>query len=326
MDWIKIMCNILDHRKIKMLRKGPEGNTLVLLWMLMLTEAGKCNRGGYLMISDNLQYSAETLCMVTDIPLPVVQLGLTAFAGLDMIDQSDGAIYIKNWAKYQSEDKLQARRENDRERKQRQRQKEREKILALEGDRMSRDGHGGLSHDVTPENREDKLEDETTEHIGLLLIGTPFSKISESELQGLAKRHGRERLLLAADIAAETWRRNREELRNLGGYLQSLCASLVVPEWYIPYEKRKANVEAAKQRKAEADAKEAEQKAQEEAQNTARDALWESLSEERQEKYLAAARADTDVPEDLLPTFVMLAIAKLLAWRDESTVSESIDS
>ena len=49
MDWVKVMCNLLDHRKIKMIRKGPKGNTLVLLWLLMLTEAGKCNRGGYLM-------------------------------------------------------------------------------------------------------------------------------------------------------------------------------------------------------------------------------------------------------------------------------------
>ena len=64
------MCNILDHRKIKMIRKGPEGNTLVLLWLLMLTEAGKCNRGGYLMISDSLPYTVDTLSMVMDIPLP----------------------------------------------------------------------------------------------------------------------------------------------------------------------------------------------------------------------------------------------------------------
>ena len=61
MDWIKIMCNLLDHRKIKMIRKGPEGNTLFLLWLLMLTEAGKCNRGGYLMVSDSLAYTGDTL-------------------------------------------------------------------------------------------------------------------------------------------------------------------------------------------------------------------------------------------------------------------------
>jgi predicted phage replisome organizer len=97
MDWVKIMCNILDHRKIKMIRKGPEGNTLVLLWLLMLTEAGKCNRGGYLMVSASLPYTAETLSIVTDIPLPTVQLGLVTFAGLDMIDRQDGAIFVKNW-------------------------------------------------------------------------------------------------------------------------------------------------------------------------------------------------------------------------------------
>ena len=87
MDWIKITCNILDHRKIKMIRKEPEGNTLVLLWLLMLTEAGKCKRGGYLMISDSLPYIGETLSMITEIPLPIVQLGLATFARLEMIDR-----------------------------------------------------------------------------------------------------------------------------------------------------------------------------------------------------------------------------------------------
>ena len=67
MEWVKIMCNILDNRKIKMIRSGPEGNTLFLLWLLMLTEAGKCNRGGYLMIADNLPYTEETLNILTGI-------------------------------------------------------------------------------------------------------------------------------------------------------------------------------------------------------------------------------------------------------------------
>ena len=155
MDWIKIMCNILDHRKIKMIRKSPEGNTLVLLWLLLLSEAGKCNRGGYLMVSDSLSYTAETLSMVMDIPLPTVQLGLKTFADLDMIDSKDGAIFIKNWRKYQSEDKLKARREKDRLRQQRHRQKEREKLQALPPpEQVSRDNHVSRSRDVTQENRQ----------------------------------------------------------------------------------------------------------------------------------------------------------------------------
>ena len=243
MDWIKIMTNILDHRKIKMVRKGPEGNTLILLWLLMLTEAGKSNRGGYLMVSDSLPYTPETLSMITDIPLPTVKLGLSTFSGLDMIDQQDGAIFIKNWGKYQSADKLEARREKERIRQQRHRQNEREKIRALPApDQPSRDGHAAKSRDVTQENREDKsrFEKTTTDEIRLLLSGTPLQQISDLELQGLVKRHGFKHLLHASDIAAETWRRDREDKYNPGGYLQTLCSSLVIPEWYVPFSERKS--------------------------------------------------------------------------------------
>lgn len=153
----------------------------------------------------------------------------------------------------------------------------------------------------------------TTDDVRLLLSETTLSKISDQELQGLAKRHGFDRLLQASDVAAETWRRDREERHNPGGYLQSLCASLVMPNWYIPYGDRKAQAEASQQRKAEAEAKEAGRKMQEEAQSAARNALWAALSEEHQEKYLAAAR--DDLPEELKPPIAVLAMAKILAWE-----------
>lgn len=317
MDWVKIMCNILDHRKIKMIRKGPEGNTLVLLWLLMLTEAGKCSRGGYLMVSDSLPYTAETLSMVTDIPLPTVQLGLATFAGLDMIDRQDGAIFVKNWGKYQSEDKLEARREKERKRQQRHRQNEREKIRALPSpDQVSRDSHVAMSRDVTQENRQDKSREEKTttmDEVRLLLSGTPLSKVTDPELDVLVKRHGPERLLQAADVAAETWRRHREEKHNPGGYLHSLCISLVVPEWYEPFAERKAKAQAQQQRRETAEAEKAAAKAREEALTVARNSLWESLPEEERDKYRLAAVAD--LPAGLTPAVAVTARAKLLAWE-----------
>lgn len=316
MDWVKIMCNLLDHRKIKMIRKGPEGNTLVLLWLLMLTEAGKCNRGGYLMVSATLPYTAETLSMVTDIPLPTVQLGLVTFTGLDMIDLEDGAIFLKNWGKYQSEDKLEARRESDRRRQQLHRKNERDKLLALSSlDQVSRDSNVTMSRDVTVENRTEKNRGEktTTDEIRLLLSGTPLSKITGRELEGLAKRHGPERLAHAADVAAETWRRHREEMHNPGGYLQSLCSSLVVPEWYVPFTERKALTEALQRRKGEVEAEQATQNAQEEALIAARNAVWESLSEDQREEYRSAALAG--LPAGIAPAMAVTAMAKLLAWE-----------
>ncbi|MBM9519507.1 phage replisome organizer N-terminal domain-containing protein [Desulforhopalus vacuolatus] len=83
------------------------------------------------MVSDRLPYSGNTLSMITDIPLPTVQSGLTIFAEMEMIDRQDGAIYIRNWRKYQSEDKLEKRRETNRLRQQRYQLKERKKLAAL---------------------------------------------------------------------------------------------------------------------------------------------------------------------------------------------------
>ena len=317
MDWVKIMCNILDHRKIKMIRKGPEGNTLVLLWLLMLTEAGKCNRGGYLMVSDSLPYSAETLSMVMDIPLPTVQLGLKTFAGFDMIDQHDGVIYVRNWAKYQSEDKLEARREKDRERKKRQRDREREKLLALPPPAgVSRDGHDPLSRDVTLENRTDKsrVEKTTTEEIRTLLSGTPLTGVSDRELQALAGRHGLDLLSQAADIAAETWRRDRGEIRNPAGYLQSLCSALVVPAWYEPAEQRQAKALARQEkRQAEVQAFQ-DEKTEAERQAALREDHWSSLSAKDREKFLATVKAAYSNLH--LPEVAITATAKSLAWEE----------
>lgn len=315
MDWVKIVCNIVDHRKIKMIRKGPEGNTLVLLWMLILTEAGKCNRGGYLMLSNSLPYTAETLSMVLDIPLPTVQLGLLTFTGLDMIDRDDGAIFVRNWGRYQSEDKLEARRVNDRERQQRHRKNERAKLLAISCEQVSRDSHVSMSRDVTIQNRteEDRGEKTTTKGVRRLLSDTPLSKITDRELHGLAKRHGFERLEQAADVAAETWRRDKEDRHNPGGYLQSLCSYLVIPEWYTPLPERMAKAEEMQRRKNNDEVEKAILKAQEEEQSTARNTVWDLLSKEEREEYCSAVRES--LPAGLAPEVAVIAMAKLRAWE-----------
>lgn len=129
----------------------------------------------------------------------------------------------------------------------------------------------------------------------------------------MAKRHGLDQLAQAADVAAETWRRDREERHNPGGYLQSLCSSLVVPEWYVPFPERKALTEALQRRKGEVEAEQATLKAQEEAQIEARNAVWESLSEEQREEYRSAALAG--LPAGIAPAMAVTAMAKLLAWE-----------
>lgn len=182
-------------------------------------------------------------------------------------------------------------------------------------------------------NVRDSLTDETaditqkttTAQIRLLLSSTPLSKISDKELNILLKRHGSESVKLAADIAAETWRRERKEIRNPGGYLQALCESIVVPEWYEPSDVRNSRAEAAAARKRSEARKREEQLADEERETQERDDYWLSLSDEEQQEYRVKARESSPLFIDLNGS-PLNAIAKLIAWdncQQMNTISSS---
>jgi hypothetical protein len=179
-----------------------------------------------------------------------------------------------------------------------------------------------MSRDVTQENRQQNREENryiktTTDNIRLLLSDTPLEKISDGELDGLAQRHGTERLLEAADIAAETWRRTAMEVHNPGGYLQSLCTALVVPEWFVPHSERTRSPPAST--KAEADQQETD--GQEEAEDTARDAVWASLPGTQQEEYVAMVNANRPKGIEYSQN-TLLTLAKGRAWDESRSGSD----
>ena len=331
MEWVKVMCNFLDHRKIKLIRKEPRGDTLVLLWLSLVAEAGKCGRGGALLVCENTPYDAKTLSLLLAMKKTTVERGLDLFARLRMIEWQGDILCIRNWRKYQSEEKLELRREKERLRQQRHRQKEpggptpmsppmsqpmSQVMSQVVSQPVSRDSHATLSRDVTQENRQEKnrVEKTTTNSVRLLLSETPLANISDQELGVLLQRHSAERMWLAADVAAQTWRRDRTEIRNPGGYLNRLCETLVVPEWYVPLEERHRQEQAAKRRCEMQTAEQAARKAAEEIENKARDRLWQSLSEEERQPFCAAARRECPAGVETSEEVVAI-LAKLKAWE-----------
>ena len=331
MEWVKVMCNFLDHRKIKLIRKEPRGDTLVLLWLSLVAEAGKCGRGGALLVCENTPYDAKTLSLLLAMKKTTVERGLDLFARLRMIEWQGDILCIRNWRKYQSEEKLELRREKERLRQQRHRQKEpggptpmsppmsqpmSQVMSQVVSQPVSRDSHATLSRDVTQENRQEKnrVEKTTTNSVRLLLSETPLANISDQEVGVLLQRHSEERMLLAADVAAQTWRRDHAEIRNPGGYLNRLCETLVVPEWYVPLEERHRQEQAAKRRCEMQTAEQAARKAAEEIENKARDRLWQSLSEEERQPFCAAARRECPAGVETSEEVVVI-LAKLKAWE-----------
>ena len=115
--WVKLTTDMFDNRKIKHLRRLPEGNNIVLIWVMLLTMAGRCNSGGMIFLTENIPYTPKMLADELDFEENTVFLALQALEKLDMIVTDKGFFSIAGWEEYQSADKLAEIRAKDRERK-----------------------------------------------------------------------------------------------------------------------------------------------------------------------------------------------------------------
>ena len=102
-SWIKLSVNIFDDEKIKLIRKIPEGNSIILIWIQLLCMAGKTNDNGAVYMGQNMYYTDEMLATICDQPLNTIRLALETFRRFEMIEYSEeGLITIENWEKHQN--------------------------------------------------------------------------------------------------------------------------------------------------------------------------------------------------------------------------------
>jgi predicted phage replisome organizer len=113
--WIKLYIDMFDHKKIKFIRKLPEGNDILLCWIMLLASAGKCNMCGYIFLTSDIAYTAEMLADEFDMPINTIRLALDTFNRLNMINQDNG-IYIEGWEEYQNIDGMEKIREQTQKR------------------------------------------------------------------------------------------------------------------------------------------------------------------------------------------------------------------
>ena len=112
--WVKLTTDMFDNRKIKHLRRLPEGNNIVLIWVMLLTMAGRCNASGMIFLTENIPYTPKMLADELDFEENTVKLALTVLEQLNMIVTNDGFFAIAGWEEYQNTDKLEAIREQNR--------------------------------------------------------------------------------------------------------------------------------------------------------------------------------------------------------------------
>src|SRR5690606_23753905 len=160
--WIKLNTHMFEDEKIRIIEQMPDGDTILIIWIKLLSQAGKTNASGYIFLNENIPYTDEMLSTIFQRPLSTVRLALTTFKNFGMIHIDEQSfISISNWEKHQNVASLEKIREDTRKRVQKHRQKQ--KLL----------GGKGVTEDVTLRNAVRSKKEEEEEDI----YNVPFVEI-----------------------------------------------------------------------------------------------------------------------------------------------------
>lgn len=149
--WVKITTDMFDNRKIKHLRRLPDGNSIVLIWVMLITMAGRCNANGMIFLTEDIPYTPKMLADELDFEENTVQLALDALERLNMITVNAGTFSITNWEEYQNVDGMERIKEQTRKRVAKYRENKR-----LEASNATCNATVTPGNDIEEEREEDK--------------------------------------------------------------------------------------------------------------------------------------------------------------------------
>ncbi|AJO17163.1 hypothetical protein SC10_B2orf01475 [Bacillus paralicheniformis] len=184
---------MFEDEKIKLIEQMPEADTILIIWVKLLAQAGKTNASGYIYLSQNIPYTDEMLATIFNRPLPIVRMALQTFQRFGMIEIDEhNFISILNWEKHQNVEGMDRVRKLNAERNKRYR--ERKKQLQLSSPQnesdvsvTSRDGTDidkELDKDIDKENNilsgkpDDAASKKDTDEIPYKLIIDLLNKVA----------------------------------------------------------------------------------------------------------------------------------------------------
>lgn len=223
-SWIKLSTGLPDNKKIKRIRKLPDGDKVILFWVFLLARAGESNRSGGLFLTETLPYTEEDFAAEFDFTIEVVHFAIITLEKYGMITRYEQIIFIKNWEEYQSVESMEKVREQNRLRQAKFRDKQ--KLLTAGSNVISNvTGNGKVTQSNGTEldkelDKEKELKD---------IYTSEFESFWKCYPKKTQKKKAKEQFLKLI--------KNRETLelfrKGFGNYLRYIAVN---KSWYNPQE------------------------------------------------------------------------------------------
>lgn len=158
---------MFEDEKIRLIEQMPDADTILIIWVKLLSQAGKTNASGYIYLSENIPYTEEMLATIFNRPVSTVRLALRTFEQFGMISIDDNHfIEISNWEKHQNVDGMERVRKLNAERNRRYRERKKQKQLEAKKDSdVSVTSRDGADIDKDIEEDIDKERDINNNHV-----------------------------------------------------------------------------------------------------------------------------------------------------------------
>src|SRR5690625_3476635 len=160
--WIRLTLSMFDDEKIKLIEQMPDADTILMIWIKLLVQAGKVNASGSIFLNENIPYTDEMLATIFDRPISTVRLALDTFKQFGMISIDENSIInITNWEKHQNVEGLEKIREQNRKRQARYRKRKQIEAKESSNDKENQDSNVTVtSRNGTEEELEEELDKE----------------------------------------------------------------------------------------------------------------------------------------------------------------------
>jgi predicted phage replisome organizer len=112
MRYIKLPVHFFKNDKLKAIRSQKDGDTVILLYIMLITIAVKSDSNGQLMLYEGIPYDEKILSGIVNLPLATVKNGLEMLVKFGFLTVTESIFSLVNYNEYADVKMVKERRQN----------------------------------------------------------------------------------------------------------------------------------------------------------------------------------------------------------------------
>lgn len=112
MDYVKLQTGFFDRDKLKAIRACKDGDSVILLYTMLIMVAVKSNAEGKLMLCNEIPYDEKILSSILNFPLATVKNGLEQLVKFGLLTVVDNIFSLVNYYEFADVKTTKERKQN----------------------------------------------------------------------------------------------------------------------------------------------------------------------------------------------------------------------